>query len=452
MPTRSVTSLLAGLLLALHLSSAQAVLQIEALALGTDDPTQQSYNLQEQRELRVFARSAAGFKRAQIFWQRRVNGEWQAAQPWPFADARWRDSDPHLSADGKTLTFISDRPAEGDKPLGQLDLYESRWVDGQWATPQRLAEAVQSPAYELGPERYGERLYFASNRPGGPGALAIYQSERFTGGEHSAPIALPAPINVGLSNSDFTLSPDGRYALWWSDRSESQAKQDGDLFLAERVGAGFGPAIRLPAPVNSPGTEFTPSVSSDGRWLVFASTRPGQHAAGLSQLYRVSWPALLAEVGPQAEAHSQAQLEQRIGDLWRTFNSKAGGSPDTELLRSLLHPQARIWGQRLKDASLDVRSWTGTEFLAALKETTPKAVFECEVHRELRRHGAHAQVYSVVETRHDSASALPAATGVNSSQWQLGPLGWQLLSLHYALELPGQAPAPHSRASGDCIG
>lgn len=441
-----------SLLLALSASAHAAELLVEPVQVGPADPSLQSYNLQEQRELRVFARSAAGFKRSQIFWQRRVDGQWQAPQTLPFADPRWRDSDSHLSGDGTTLTFISDRPLEGEKPLGQLDLYESRWTDGQWSAPQRLAEAVQSLGYELGPERYGKRLYFGSYRKGGPGELAIYQSDRLGGGEHSAPVALPAPINVGPSNSDFTLSPDGRYALWWSDRSETKARQDGDLFLAERVGAGFGPAIRLPAPVNSPGFEFTPSISSDGQWLIFASTRPGDHAAGLSQLYRVSWPALLAELGSQAEAHSQAQLERNIGDLWRTFNSKAGGAPDTELLRPLLHPQARIWGQRLKDASLDVRSWSGTEFLTALNEATPRAVFECEVHRELRRYGAHAQVYSVVETRYNIAEGPASFTGVNSSQWQLGPQGWQLLSLHYALELPGQAPAPRSRASGDCIG
>ena len=52
-----------------------------------------------------------------------------------------------------------------------------------------------------------------------------------------------------------------------------------------------------------------------------------------------------------------------------------------------------------------------------------------------------------------TALKAPAAfTGVNSSQWQLGSLGWQLLSLRYALELPGRAPAPRTRRSGDCLG
>lgn len=295
----------APLLLTLHGSSLAADLRIEAMQLSPVDPTRQSYNLQELRELRVFARSAADFKHAQIFWQQRVDGRWLAAQALPFSDPRWSDSDPHLSSDGITLTFVSNRPVQGEQPLGQLDIYESTWSNGQWSTPQRLSESLQSRAFELGPERYAEQLYFGSYRKGGSGKLAIYQSERRASGEYSPPVALPAPINSGPSNGDFTLTPDGRYALWWSDRESGSANAaaDGDIFLAARVGTGFGPAIRLPAPVNSTSFEFTPSVSSDGQWLMFASTRPGEHAAGLSQLYRVSWPDLLSKLGAQIEAH-----------------------------------------------------------------------------------------------------------------------------------------------------
>ncbi|MFC7420178.1 hypothetical protein ACFQNF_09805 [Iodobacter arcticus] len=404
-------------------------------------------------ELRIFARSAAGFKQSQVFWQRRLDGQWLAAEALPFSDPRWRDSDPHLSRDGKTLTFVSDRPVTGDQPLGQLDIFESKWAMGQWSPPQRLSEAVQSRAYELGPERYADELYFASYRKGGPGKLSVYLSERLASGEHSPALALPAPINIGPSNSDFTLSPDGRYALWWSDRQEESTKlaNEGDLFIAERLGAGFGPAIRLPAPINTVSFEFTPSVSSDGRWLMFASTRPGPHSAGLSQLYRVSWPDLLSKLAPQIESASQAQLEQRLSHLWQGIGHAAGVASDIELLRPLLHPQARIWGQGLRGASLHLNSWSGSEFLDMMKAPSSDALLECEVHRELRRYGAHAQVYSVVESRRRADQAEADYTGVNSSQWQLGPQGWQLLSLHYALALPGQVPPEKSSLSGQCV-
>ena len=426
-------------------------LVVERMVLGPANASQQHYNAQEQGDLRVFARSAADFEKAQIYWQRRVNGHWGQPEILSFSEARWRDSDPHLSSDGKTLTFISDRPTQGDQPIGQLDIFETIFSDTGWSSPRRLSESVQSTRFELGPERYGNRLYFGSYRQASANALTIYVADRLASGEHTEPSPLPTPINVGKANGDFTLSPDGRYALWWSNRDKIATNGSGDIFIAERVGAEFGAAIRLPEPINGPGFEFTPSVSSDGQWLLFASTRPGMHDAGLSQVYRVSWPDLLQELGPQIEAKSQAQLMQRVTKLWASIGHPALASSDIAGLRSLLHERGQVWGQGRQSSSLIVNAWSGEEFLKLLSEPDAAPLLECELHREVRRHGGHAQVYSVVESRARLDQTQPGAIGVNSSQWQLGPVGWQLLSLHYAMALPGQALPLAVKLGGVCL-
>jgi len=433
--------LLAGLLSWVPVAGA-AVLTLERLDLG-EGPGEQAYNLQEQGDLRVFALSAADFKQARIHVQRRVDGQWQPGQALPFSDPRWRDSDPHLSANGRVLTFVSSRPGPDGRGHADPDLYESRWQDGRWSGPQRLPEAWQSPAFELGPERYGETVYLASSRPGGPGALSVY---RVQGGD-AAPQPLPAPINDGGRNSDFTLSPDGRYALWWSDRAGAEGG-GGDIYLAERLGEGYGPALRLPAPVNGPGFEFTPAVSADGRWLYFASTRGD--AQGLSHVYRVSWPQVLEQLGPAATAHSQAALEQAVSALWRAIGHAPGQASDIQTLQRLLHAEARVFGQSIKASSLQVRGVSAGQFLADMAQASGQGLYECEIDRQQRRFGGHAQVYSVVQSRRDPAQPAPAYTGVNSMQWQLGPQGWQLLSLHYALESPGLSLPPPAAAA--CLG
>ncbi|MFN3304558.1 MAG: hypothetical protein ACK44A_12645 [Roseateles sp.] len=423
--------------------AAAAGLAVERMDLGAG-PGEQVYNLQEQGDVRVFARSAAGFREARVFMQRHAGGVWQPPEPLPFTDARWRDSDPHLSADGRVLTFIASRPLPDGTVPAPPDLYESRWQDGRWSEPRRLPERWQSPAYELGPERHGDTVYFASGRAQGPGRLSVYRASA----PEAAPEPLPPPVNASPQNSDFTLTPDGRFALWWSDRAGPEGG-GGDLYLAERLGEGFGPAIRLPAPVNGPGFEFTPSISADGRWLYFASTR--DDARGLSQVYRVSWPALLAALGPAATAHSQAALDQAVSALWRAIGHAPGQASDVQTLQRLLHPEARIYGQALRGSSLQVRVSSAAQFLADMGQPSPRGLYECEVERELRRFGGHAQVYSVVQTRRDPTQAAPAYTGVNSMQWQLGPQGWQLLSLHYALEAPGLS-LPPQEAPADCRG
>jgi len=435
--------LLPTLLLLLALPA--KALSLEPLPL-TEAPDEQAYNYQEQGALRVWARSQAGFKASRIWLQRRVDGQWQAPEPWPQGSPRFRDSDPFLSSDGRQLLFISDRPDSGSVPLKQLDLFESRrQEDGQWNAPRRLADALQSPAYELGPERHGGTLWFGSYRAqgqaGGPGRLALF---RAPADGSAAPQALPAPLNDGGANSDPTLSPDGRYLLWWSARSGG-----GDLYLSERLGEDrWGPPLRLPEPVNSAeGFEFTPWISADGEWLHFASTRPAAgRAAGLAQVYRVRWPELLQTLGSAAQAASQQELEQANSALWRALSHGANEAADVATLRRLLHPQAQVWGALVRERATVAVQLSGADFAQAMQRPDPRPMHECELARELRRYGATAQVYSRVRSDREAGSA--PYTGVNSLQWQLGPQGWQLLSLHFALDLPGD-PLP---AQGDCLG
>ena len=415
----------------------------ERMDLG-EGPDQQAYNLQELGDVRVFARSAPRFERAQIFIQRRVAGQWQPAQAVPFSDPRWRDSDPHLSDKGRVLTFISDRPGPDGRARADLDLYESRWQDDHWSAPQRLPEAWQSRGEELGPERYGQTVYFAASRPGDPGQLALYRVDVVEGASH----ALPLPINDGAQNSDFTLSPDGRYALWWSDRAGPHGG-GADLYVAERVGDNFGPALRLPPPINGPAQEFTPQISADGQWLYFASTRGD--AQGLAHVYRVAWPQVLAQLGTAATSYSQTALDRAVSALWRAIGHSAGQTSDVGTLARLLHPQARVFGQRLRDSSLHVAAASQEQFLADLAKPGDQGLYECEVERQQRRFGGHADVYSVVQTRREPAAKEAAYTGVNSMQWQLGPQGWQLLALHYALETPGLRLAPPA-GPASCLG
>lgn len=432
-------SLLLSLLLSASLPAGAQALAIERVHLPSE-LGHQVYNYQEQGEWRVWARSAAGFKASQIWLQRRAaDGRWGDAAPWPQSDPRYRDSDPFVDAAGR-LVFVSDRPPQADgAPLGQLDLFESEWDGKRWSAPRRLPGALQSPQYELGPEQHGGSLWFGSYRKGGPGRLAIYRA-----GPDGLPRALPAPVNDAGTNSDPTPSPDGRHLLWWSGRTGN-----GNLFMAERLaGDRHGAALQLPAPVNSEtGFEFTPWLSADGEWLYFASTRPSDDAAGLAKLYRVHWPAVLRTLGPAAEAASQGELDRAVGQFWHAFSHAADAASDTAMLGRLLHPQARIWGSVVGGRERRLQAMSTGEFLAVMGRPSPRPLSECELTREQQRFGAMAHVYSHVRSEREAGST--PYVGVNSQQWHWDKeQGWRLLSLHYALDMPGQKLP----AQGRCIG
>ena len=226
------------------------------------------YNYSESADgsTRLFARAPKGFKGAKIFVSHRTESGWSAPQPISFSDSRFTDSDPFLAADGKTLYFVSNRLPPGQSEKHDLDIWRARLHNGAWQAPEHLA-VVSSPQEELGVELIGDTLYFNSSRKGGPGPLSIY-SAQVAGDSFSAPAPLPAPINSAGQQGDFTLSPDGRVAMFWSQRDQQPAA----LYAVAREGQGWG----VPKPMEPPlapaaGFSFTPSFSHDGKTLFFAS-------------------------------------------------------------------------------------------------------------------------------------------------------------------------------------
>ena len=248
----------------------------------------------------VFARSAADFKDSHIWFARREGKGWSAPAEVPFSDTRYKDSDPWLTPDGQALYFVSNRPVVGGAPNRSLDIWRVTVDAGGFGTPEHLA-AVASEGEELGPELHDGWLYFNSSRTGGPAKLSIYQA-RVNGNGFDAPLVLPAPFNDGDIQGDLTLSPDGRVAVFWSRREDSDEL---DLFAACRRPTAWSRAVRLPAPINGSGMDFTPAFSADGSTLYFASLRAGDGVAdagdvlnGQSNLYTA--PATLVDAALRA--------------------------------------------------------------------------------------------------------------------------------------------------------
>ena len=240
------------------------------------------YNLSEAGRIRVFARSEAEFRNARILVSERRGRGWSEPRPIAFTDPRFSDSDPWLTPDGRTLYFISDRPAEGRAAGARdYDVWRARRTARGWSAPERLGPEVNSAGMELGPELHGGTLYFSSARRSGRGGLDIYAAA--TRGAGFAPAALlDGPFNGAASDSDFTLSRDGRTALFW----RSGDGGTGRLHIARRGPSGWSEPAPLPAAINRGAFNFTPSFARDGRSITYASTGPD----GLADIYRAPLP------------------------------------------------------------------------------------------------------------------------------------------------------------------
>jgi len=104
-----------------------------------------------------------------IFVSHKINGHWEVPVSLPFCTGTNSYCHPALMDDQRTLIFASDL-AGG---FGGMDLYYSKFENGNWSPPQNLGPKINGPGNELFPFiRAGNVLYFSSSREGN---LDIYK-------------------------------------------------------------------------------------------------------------------------------------------------------------------------------------------------------------------------------------------------------------------------------------
>jgi hypothetical protein len=205
------------------------------------------------------------------------DGPWTDPVIAPFS-GEFNDFDLTMSPDGNRLYFTSNRPTGiGGDVLENPDIwYVDRTHDG-WGEPTHLDFPINTEDRELYPSESRDGfLYFFSSRPGGFGRSDIYRAS-YRDGEFGEPENLGESINSEASEGDACISPDGDYLVFTSTRDDGFG--EGDLYVSFRTAdGGWTKAVNLGNTVNTEYLEFCPSVSRDGRYLFFTSNRPKEVA------------------------------------------------------------------------------------------------------------------------------------------------------------------------------
>jgi len=183
-----------------------------------------------------------------------------------------------FSTDGHWLFFASPRPGG----FGAVDLYQSYRGDVHnnfgWETPVNLGPKVNTAANEQGTGGYFDngghpQLYFGSDRPGGLGAPDIYRTDLQSDGTWGTPTAV-TELNSSSNDNRPNLRPDGLEIFFYSTRPGVGGS---DLWTATRAttDATWSSPVNLGVPVNTSASDAHPYLSADGTTLVLDSTRPG---------------------------------------------------------------------------------------------------------------------------------------------------------------------------------
>ncbi|MCL2327338.1 MAG: OmpA family protein [Bacteroidetes bacterium] len=209
-----------------------------------------------------------------IFYSTRQNGEWQPRRvfPAPITTPN-NEGAASISADGRTMVYTMCNAPGG---YGSCDIYITYYALGQWTMPKNIGAPINTKHWESQPSLSadGKTLYFVSNRPGGKGKKDIWVSRNISENQWSEPENLGEPINTANDEESPFIHADGKTLFFSSDGHLGLGKKD--IFITQRYADGtWKTPVNAGYPLNSKDDEGLVIVNAQGTKGYFASNREG---------------------------------------------------------------------------------------------------------------------------------------------------------------------------------
>ncbi|MFT7668118.1 MAG: hypothetical protein ACI8X5_000805 [Planctomycetota bacterium] len=191
---------------------------------------------------------------------------WEEAQELPGElNSEEHEHAPALSADGRWIVFST-----GERGLN-AELWIAEMQAGIAGEPRPLYE-LNTTFDELAPAFGANTLYFASNRPGGPGGFDLWSASFFDG--ELGPASL---IEGGVNTAKDEMDPaplGGAEAFAFSSNRNSAQRKGNDLYIAQPSSDADYSVEPIEA-LNSHSDDREPAFTTDGNRIFFASDREG---------------------------------------------------------------------------------------------------------------------------------------------------------------------------------
>jgi hypothetical protein len=268
-------------------------------------------NLTADRQTLYFEKSAPPHYLYILYESHLRDGKWTVPSVLPFS-GQYRDTDPVLCPDGKTLLFASDRPVKGEDKHHFYIWAATKTANG-WTGPELMRGPVNDGFNQVFASMAANgNIYFASSRK--TGHYDIFRSRLVDGVYQEAEDLGPDFNGPAIDSFEAFIAPDESFLLIGSfGREDSQGSSD--IYISyNRDGTWTKPRNLGPA-VNTPARDYSPRVSGDGKWLLFTSEKldhappsPMSHTEfvkfsrgifnGLGNLYRIPMQYVLDSTKP----------------------------------------------------------------------------------------------------------------------------------------------------------
>jgi len=151
----------------------------------------------------------------QLYTSRKAaDGTWEKPTVLPFCDNKYMFAHPAFASDGKTMYFASDMPGG----FGAMDIWVVKMTDNVWGTPMNLGGNVNSAGNEIFPTlRRDDELYYSSDVIESLGGYDLMSSAN-RNGIWERPVHLSYPLNSSFDDFSIAWNPDNKTGYFSSDR------------------------------------------------------------------------------------------------------------------------------------------------------------------------------------------------------------------------------------------
>jgi outer membrane protein OmpA-like peptidoglycan-associated protein len=160
-----------------------------------------------------------GYGSCDIYWSKREENGWSEPKNCgPKVNTKYWESQPTISADGKTIYFTSNRPGGH----GGLDIWKTEVIsEGIFSEPVNLGDVINTPYDELSPFIHFDQktLYFSSDGHLGMGGKDLFYTKIQSNGKWGKPVNLGYPINSYQDESGIIINAQGNAAYFASGRA-----------------------------------------------------------------------------------------------------------------------------------------------------------------------------------------------------------------------------------------
>ena len=226
-------------------------------------PKNQSFGLAVSpngKEL-LFVRSYGGRDTLQIFYSKKVNGQWEKPTLASFADTRYKQIDPAFSHDGKTVLFNS-----LTSPENNFDIYITNKISNEWTLPQKMSDSINTSSSDFYATITKQKhIYFTRRTTSND----IYVSF-FSKNAYQKAMLLDKSINTEGNESNPYISKNGDFIIFFADYKNGFGETD--LYISFKKQNKWSYPINLGNEINTKIGEFCPSIDSKNRLFIFSRT------------------------------------------------------------------------------------------------------------------------------------------------------------------------------------